>query len=1304
MALAVILVMLVAGVVAAPYAATPWRVIPVFVPTYNAALVVIDVTTAFLLFGQFRELHQRSLLVLACGYLFTTVVIAAHALSFPGVLGVHGLIGGNQTAAWLWVCWHGFFPCFVAGYAILAWRERLRGTVEPSLVTPARRLSVISALAAVAFAGVCILVARSGQDLLPVLMDGNRHIPGVTRPILSMAWFATLIALGLLLWCTRARRIIDLWLIIVLCIWLIDTALSGILVTGRFQIGFYIGRIYSLFAMSLMLGVLLKQTLKLHGQLAHALQAERNNAQRATQAEAQVRASEAQLQTLFSEVPLGVYLVDADFRICQVNPTARQVFHNIPDLIGRDFGEVMHILWPPEYATEIIQKFRRTLETGKPYFEPERIEQRRDRDATEYCEWQISRIPLPNGRYGVVCYFRDISAQVFARQAIAASEEALRNSQARLRIAIDAAQLGTWDLELDTYESTVSPRMAQIIGLPPGQTRVEKHEWVSLPEERSRIEAALAAASARGAPFELEFRFVPRGGTEQRWLHSWATVVKDAAGKPLHFLGVAMDVTARKRVDEALRESEARYRSLFESIDEGFCVIEVIFDKAGKRPLDYRFLEVNPAFERHTGLVDAVGKTMRSLAPAHEPHWFDIYGRVALTGELVRFQNSAGALGDRWFDVCAFRIGNAQQRRVAVIFTDITERKNAEAVLHRDAMLLANVRDSVIVTDLDGIVTFWNDGATKLFGYEASEMLGRPYADRQPEPLRTETRLRIRRIAKGGDESEGEWLSYRKDGSPVWIHAHTRRINDAAGKPVAIMGLAHDITERKHTEEVLREREERLQLALAIETVGIIFFGLDGRITDANEAFLQMSGYGWEELAAGNVCWDMMTPAEFMPASCKAVEQLKTLGRTVPYEKQYIRKDGSRWWGLVAATLLSDDEGVEFIIDVTERRQAEEALKQADRHKDEFLATLSHELRNPLAPIMNSLSILELAGEISPKFSYLLDIMKRQSHNLVRLVDDLLELSRISRGSIELHPEQADVAAIIRSAIETSRPLIESAGHRLTVFLPSEVTMLEVDSLRLSQVVANLLNNAAKYTNPGGQIVLSVREADTHLLISVRDNGIGIPAEMLPRIFEMFVQGDRDHKPSQGGLGVGLNLVKSLVQMHGGSVEAHSAGLGRGSEFIVRLPLLRRHPQAINVDDRSVKAAPTACRVLVVDDNADAAASLGVLLQTMGNEVQVVHDGASALTAVVRHQPQVVFLDLGMPDMSGYEVAERIANSPARAAITLIALTGWGQDIDRQRTQAAGFDHHLVKPPDIAVVEELLSKSTTKNASGERMH
>jgi signal transduction histidine kinase len=384
---------------------------------------------------------------------------------------------------------------------------------------------------------------------------------------------------------------------------------------------------------------------------------------------------------------------------------------------------------------------------------------------------------------------------------------------------------------------------------------------------------------------------------------------------------------------------------------------------------------------------------------------------------------------------------------------------------------------------------------------------------------------------------------------------------------------------------------------------------------------------------------------------------------------------------------------------ILELTQAEDALRRADRQKDEFLATLAHELRNPLAPIRNAVQILHLKSADVPELQWAKEVIDRQAQQMTRLVDDLLDISRITTGKLALQKEPIELEQIVRAAIETSQPLVEACGQQLAVELPPEPLILSADSTRLAQALSNLLNNAAKFMERGGQIRLHVERQGAEVEISVKDTGVGIPPEILPYVFDMFTQGERNLNRSQGGLGIGLTLVRKLVQLHGGSIQACSAGHEKGSEFIVRLPLL---VEPYGGSHKALQVAPNNCetrlRILVADDNRDSADSLQMLLRIMGNDVRTAQDGLEAIQRAEQFRPDIVLLDIGMPNMNGYDACRSIREQPWGKGMVIVAQTGWGQDEDRRRSRDAGFDHHLIKPVDQAKLSALLTEIASQRA------
>jgi PAS domain S-box-containing protein len=511
---------------------------------------------------------------------------------------------------------------------------------------------------------------------------------------------------------------------------------------------------------------------------------------------------------------------------------------------------------------------------------------------------------------------------------------------------------------------------------------------------------------------------------------------------------------------------------------------------------------------------------------------------------------------------------------------------------------------------------------------------------------------------------------------------------------------------RDRTESSLAE--ERFRRVVQSEMVGILFWSKDGAITDANDTFLKMLGYSRSELEEGRLRWTDMTPPEFAELDRNALHDLRDRGICAAFEKEYLRKDGTRLPILIGAAVLGDgaEDGVAFVADMTERKRLEEDLQRnaaqlldADRRKNEFLATLAHELRNPLAPIRNAVQLLRMKAPDIPELQWARDVIDRQIQHMTRLIDDLMDVSRISRGKIDLKRERVALATVIRGAVETSRPLIEQSGHKLTVSLPPEAIYLDADLIRLAQAFANLLNNAAKYTERGGTIDLTARLQSGDVIVSVKDSGIGIPREELRSVFDLFSQVQGGLERAQGGLGIGLSLVKRLVEMHGGTVDALSEGTGRGSEFIVRLPLVLEQVNATGDHDRGEEeTSGSSLRILIVDDNRDAADSVGLMLQSTGNEICVAYDGEDAVRAADRFRPQVVLLDIGLPKLNGYEACRRIRQQPWGRNMVFIAVTGWGQDDDKRKAEDAGFDRHMVKPVDPHNLIKLLGSLPSRQA------
>ena len=525
----------------------------------------------------------------------------------------------------------------------------------------------------------------------------------------------------------------------------------------------------------------------------------------------------------------------------------------------------------------------------------------------------------------------------------------------------------------------------------------------------------------------------------------------------------------------------------------------------------------------------------------------------------------------------------------------------------------------------------------------------------------------------------------------------TQEVRNHAEQRIALAQeqAAREAAERSAA--AVQQSEERFRLAS--EAVTGFIYEMDvasGRVA-VSAGLRELLGYDPED--AGDVGWwiHLIHPDDVSENRFPIDDILVRCPQRYRSEYRVRHRDGQylHVWdqGLVVSVEGRAQRLVGNVVDITERKRAEQALAEASRRKDEFLAMLAHELRNPLAPIRNALHILRLQESGSGETDWARDMIERNVGQLVRLVDDLLDVSRIDRGKIRLEVEPVELAAVVGQAVEIARPLIDSRRHHLSLSVPKSSVRVSGDATRLAQIVANLLNNAAKYTDEGGQIHIAVERVEDTAMLRVRDTGVGLSREMLDSVFDLFMQVDRSLDRSQGGLGIGLTLVRRLVELHGGSVEAHSDGPGTGSEFIVRLPALTE--VGVPAPAVSQPQLPVANgvhrRALVVDDNVDAARSLAMLLKLAGHEVHTVHDGHAALGVVGEFQPDVIFLDIGLPGLDGYEIARRLRAMPEAEDVLLLALTGYGQEDDRRRSFEAGFDQHLVKPIELGTLHAILA-------------
>ena len=532
-----------------------------------------------------------------------------------------------------------------------------------------------------------------------------------------------------------------------------------------------------------------------------------------------------------------------------------------------------------------------------------------------------------------------------------------------------------------------------------------------------------------------------------------------------------------------------------------------------------------------------------------------------------------------------------------------------------------------------------------------------------------------------------------KDGSDVPIDDSAAPIRCKEGMIVGCVLVFRDVTERKQFE-LLRSSQlsdaRRLASIVDSSNDAIISKSLDGIIQTWNGAAERLFGYTAEQAIGQHISF--LFPADRIDEEAQIIACLRSGERVEHYDTVRIRSDGRPIHVSLTISPLMNSEGEivgasKIVRDVTERKEMEAQLHRLvaelsdyDRRKDEFLAILAHELRNPLAPIRNGLQVLRLAGDQVSTVKDIRGMMERQMAQLVRLIDDLMDVSRITRGKLELRKERVALSEVIASAVETSRPLIEEMGQELTVLSPEQPLIVDADPTRLAQAFMNLLNNSAKYSNRGGHIWLKTEVSGNDVVISVKDTGIGIEADQLPHIFEMFRQVHSSLMKSQGGLGIGLTLVKRLIELHGGTITALSAGDGLGSEFVIRLPLAVHLSTMLNASEVPERVFRSSFRILIVDDNQDGADSLSMMLRILGNESRTAYDGQQGIECAEQFRPDVILLDIGLPKLNGYEVCRRIREQSWGKSLIMIAVTGWGQEEDRRRSKEAGFDHHMIKP------------------------
>lgn len=935
------------------------------------------------------------------------------------------------------------------------------------------------------------------------------------------------------------------------------------------------------------------------------------------------------------------------------------------------------------------------------------------------------------------------------------AEDRLRQSEERLRLALDSANMGCWEWHVATGELIWAARTRELFGVDADRP-VTFDVFVSClhPDDvgpnRRKTDEALATGE-----YENEYRVVlPDGGV--RWIASRGRVLRDGQHRPARMSGVVTDVTARRQAEEDLKERTAQLNFALASTGVGMWLNTLPLSRLNwddrTRELFLVPAGVEPTAELFWSRLhpDDREPTRHAIEAAiRDRTLYAIDHRVVNpdTGE-VRWVRSSG---QATYDAAG------TPTRFDGINYDITVQKRQEQELADGQRTLSTLIErcpfGIYIVDADFRIAGMNTGSQDGAFANVRPVIGRPFDEAirvlWPEDVAAGIIGHFRHTLDTGeayysqdfvnpradiDQTEGyEWELHRltlaggRHGVVCYYYDSTRlrQVERELSVEVAAMNRLHELVVR-----LLRCPD----LGTALNEV------LDATITligaDMGNVQLLNPQTGMLDVAAHRGCG----PEFLEHFRCVRLDDGTACGRAMKGGERVVIEDVQadaghvphlhiarleNWHGVQSTPLMARNGEVLGVLsthyrtphrpaerdlrkldlyarqaaDFIERIRTEQALRQlaaelsdANRKKDEFLATLAHELRNPLAPIRNGLQVMKLAGGDVTAVERSRSMMERQVGQMARLIDDLMDLSRISRGKIVLQKTRLRLADVVQDAVDTARPLIEERGHELVLDVPPEPLHVDADRTRLAQVFGNLLNNAAKYTDPGGRIRVAVERRDGDVAVAVEDNGVGIPADMLPRVFEMFTQVDRSLEKSQGGLGIGLNIVKRLVEMHDGGIAAESDGHGRGSRFVVRLRVEQAVP-ADTPDDDGVRAAtPPRRRILVVDDYADGADSLAEMLRIMGNETRTAHDGVEAVAVAGAFRPDVILMDIGMPKLNGYEACRRIRGEPWGRCVVIAAQTGWGQEDDKRKSQEAGFDFHMVKPVDPAALEKMLAE------------
>jgi PAS domain S-box-containing protein len=998
--------------------------------------------------------------------------------------------------------------------------------------------------------------------------------------------------------------------------------------------------------------------------------------------EAALRESEEKLRVMFANTVIGCVRATPEGQFVDANPAFCQI-------VGRDLAELrtfrfLDLVHPDDRAAN-HDLAARMLAGEYPSFQ---VENRFLRDDTEV--WVRKNVSVVRDESGAPRWIIALVEEIGARRK---AEAALSESRALLQAIVDGTSDAVFVKDADGRYLLFNRAAGLVTGKAPSEVLGHDDTFLFPPEEARAVMARDRSVAASGETLTYD-ETLTQHGAGRKVFSVTKGALRDATNSTVRVFGISRDVTEARRAEQALRESEERFRRL----------VQISAQLVWTAGPDGRPVEESPSWRAFTGVSFLDGNFGDTIHPDDRERVQAAWRQAVSERVPLRCEKRLRHVSGEWREMISHAAPlfhpNGAVRGWIGMTADVTEKRRAEQALSASEVkfrrMVETADEGIAVTGPDGVYSYVNEKMAQIFGRPISEIIGKSSLDIASGEQR-ELIQRGRPMFARGETMRGEYALTRADGSTVSLLFSAVPLIDDSGRHLGNLVMHTDITERTQAEHALRASEERYRGLVEQMPDGVFVAGTDGRYLEVNRAGAEQLGLTQEEVLARTFL-EMLPPEEL--ARLAPFVELLADGKVHRAEWRARRQDGSYWIADVLGRRLRDGRLQGVVRDVTDSKRAEEALREAnlrleeaDKRKDEFLGMLSHELRNPLMAIKSGLFAVGHAPPDSEPARRAYAMIDRQVGHLSRIVGDLLDVTRIARGKIHLHTERLDLDKLAALAVEDNRAAFDAAGVRLDLVRAPGPLWVEGDRTRLTQAIANLLQNAAKFTPRGGTTTVSLGEAERgKASVTVRDTGSGIAPELLPRVFEAFTQADSTLERSWGGLGLGLALVKAIMDLHGGSVNAASAGRDRGASFMLQLALAEAAAQ----EEKTPEPPPLVRRVLLVEDNRDVADALRHVLEFAGSTVEVARDGSDALLKASVFVPEVVLCDIGLPGMDGYEVARRIRANLQLQQPLLVALSGYARPEDVQRSRDAGFDAHFAKPTDLATLTRILATTAAR--------